>query len=1069
MFHKIKKVTLFSIVCLNTLTSIGQLSNKSDRKNNYRAVQWGIDEGLGKDRWHNAILKDVNGFLWFGSSYGELSRFDGSTFKQYDPDKNKRGAIATNNCLGFVEDSLHNIWMGRFQGLSRYDIKADTFTNFNTHINSGTSEEMAIPFWATRNEIFCIEADSWITVYNIHSFARRKLLKIASADNVMTGFMAGYAIFDSASNSVWMLKRNEEGLVQFSLSSGKVTHHPRVVETKEFHAYVHKDAEAMRYDRNRNCIWINSHDGLIQFTLNDQQFHHVDAMNTFENLPNYERFVGIDIDPQGRIWFATIPKGILIYDPSSRSVTQPFFDTTLQKEVTDGNLKIYCDRDGIVWTSFWSVNGIYQLIPFSPAVHRYTANPLKPDSLSSLNIYVMISGDHGSLWIGTPNEGLNIFNPEAGTFKVLREKDLPGIKGIGIVPMIIDTSRKKAWLNAGPPDRLYEMDMQTRQCKTIVFKDTANGIVPPINIINSLARPYKNGFVFLDAGYGIFEVNHESEVARLVITEYQSIGRMVVGENRKLFLRTDRPTGATYYYTNGKWIKTPHLVDSLAWSDIFYDNTDQTYWVGVHKELIHYDKDFHKIRSYTDGGGLINDPLTVIPDGRGNIWFNSDRKIIAILNIKTGIISTLSEQDGYQRQSYDWTSAQGKEAGGNLYFAGNFLDGGKIGLDRVSPEKFVQSPPSMVYLNSLKINQHDFPLSTSVNNLQELSLRYFENKISLETGIINYYSRGRSHIRYKLESTGKKAEWEYAPAYYTIRYEDLPPGNYKLVMQASNAANEFNGPEKILSISISPAFWNTWWFRIAAIIFLIILIYTFMRWRIQRRFRLQLEQSEKERQLAELKQKSTEMEMQALRAQMNPHFIFNSLNSINRFILQNNRLEASEYLTKFSKLVRLILQNSQASLISLDSELEALQLYLNLEVLRFNYHFDYKISHPKDLDISALMVPPLILQPYVENAIWHGLMHKEEKGHLLIDVSEENNKLYFRITDDGIGREKAAALASKSATKHKSMGLRITAHRIAMLQKSESMESPVSINDLVNADGTAAGTEVLIKIPVIYD
>jgi len=136
--------------------------------------------------------------------------------------------------------------------------------------------------------------------------------------------------------------------------------------------------------------------------------------------------------------------------------------------------------------------------------------------------------------------------------------------------------------------------------------------------------------------------------------------------------------------------------------------------------------------------------------------------------------------------------------------------------------------------------------------------------------------------------------------------------------------------------------------------------------------------------------------------------------------------------------------------------------------LRFNYHFDYKISVPKDMDISALQVPPLILQPYVENAIWHGLMHKEEKGHLGVEISEEDDHLYFKITDNGIGREKAAVLASKSATKHKSMGLRITANRIAILQKSKTLE-PVTINDLVNADGTAAGTEVTIKMPVMYD
>ncbi|WP_276501248.1 tetratricopeptide repeat-containing sensor histidine kinase [Terrimonas pollutisoli] len=231
---------------------------------------------------------------------------------------------------------------------------------------------------------------------------------------------------------------------------------------------------------------------------------------------------------------------------------------------------------------------------------------------------------------------------------------------------------------------------------------------------------------------------------------------------------------------------------------------------------------------------------------------------------------------------------------------------------------------------------------------------------------------------------------------------------------------------------------------------------------------LNLQKSEADRTKAELQQQATELEMQALRAQMNPHFIFNSLNSINRFILQNNKAKASEYLTKFSKLVRMILQNSQVSLITLESELEALKLYLDLEALRFEHHFTYKISVPKDMDVEILKVPPLIIQPYAENAIWHGLMHKEEKGDLDIEMIQEGDYLFVKITDDGIGRKHAAELASKSATRHKSMGLKITADRIAMLQRLNGNESPVTINDLVNADGSAAGTEVIIKIPVLY-
>jgi len=231
---------------------------------------------------------------------------------------------------------------------------------------------------------------------------------------------------------------------------------------------------------------------------------------------------------------------------------------------------------------------------------------------------------------------------------------------------------------------------------------------------------------------------------------------------------------------------------------------------------------------------------------------------------------------------------------------------------------------------------------------------------------------------------------------------------------------------------------------------------------------LEIQKFESEKTKAEWQQQAIGLEMQALRAQMSPHFIFNSLNSINRFILQNNKAQASEYLTKFSKLVRLILQNSQAALIPLESELDALKLYLELEAVRFDDQFEYKIIIDNDLDSDMLKVPPLIIQPYAENAIWHGLMHKEEKGHLEIDLFQCDKVLCCKITDDGIGRQKAAELKSKSASTHKSMGMRITADRIAILQQKKQIDTTIQIRDLILPDGSAGGTEVLLKIPVIY-
>ncbi len=228
---------------------------------------------------------------------------------------------------------------------------------------------------------------------------------------------------------------------------------------------------------------------------------------------------------------------------------------------------------------------------------------------------------------------------------------------------------------------------------------------------------------------------------------------------------------------------------------------------------------------------------------------------------------------------------------------------------------------------------------------------------------------------------------------------------------------------------------------------------------------LELAENELQIQKLESQKKLSQLEMHALRAQMNPHFISNSLSAINLFILENNRLQASEYLAKFSRLVRLILQNSQEAFIPLERELEALQLYLELESLRFENKFTYKINTNHLPDMSVITVPPLIIQPYVENAIWHGLMHKKESGHLDIELYTNDEILFCKIADDGIGRKKAAELKSKSALSYKSMGMNITADRIAMLQQQDQLGTHIVINDLVLADGSAGGTEVIIKIP----
>ncbi len=217
----------------------------------------------------------------------------------------------------------------------------------------------------------------------------------------------------------------------------------------------------------------------------------------------------------------------------------------------------------------------------------------------------------------------------------------------------------------------------------------------------------------------------------------------------------------------------------------------------------------------------------------------------------------------------------------------------------------------------------------------------------------------------------------------------------------------------------------------------------------------------------EFEHRIAETEMIALRAQMNPHFIFNCLNSIKLYTLENDSQTASEYLTKFSQLIRLVLENSRSEKVTLQKELETLKLYIELEAMRFKDKVNYQINVVPHIDQQYIEIPPLLLQPYVENAIWHGLIHKKHGGNIVIDVSQPSEHLlYIEITDDGVGRELAATYKSKSATQQKSFGLKMTSERIHIINQLYQMNAAVKIKDLKDGMNNATGTKVIIQIPV---
>jgi LytS/YehU family sensor histidine kinase len=282
-------------------------------------------------------------------------------------------------------------------------------------------------------------------------------------------------------------------------------------------------------------------------------------------------------------------------------------------------------------------------------------------------------------------------------------------------------------------------------------------------------------------------------------------------------------------------------------------------------------------------------------------------------------------------------------------------------------------------------------------------------------------------------------------------------------VQASLDNVHWVGSEDNLFFRVKEPFWLRTWFQVLSTSILAVSVLALIGYR-NRKFAAK---QALERKLMETRQKIADAEMQALRAQMNPHFIINCLNSINRYIVKSDQATASLYLTRFAKLIRLILDNSNNQTVSLSNELEALQLYVQMESIRFDNQFTWDIIVDEGVQSDNTHVPPLIIQPYVENAIWHGLLHKENAGHLCIHIRcAKSGFLEVIVEDNGVGRKAARQPRSKTVSANKSLGMKLTQERLSLLNRNSLLHATVEVEDLFTNEGEPGGTRVSLNIPI---
>lgn len=347
-----------------------------------------------------------------------------------------------------------------------------------------------------------------------------------------------------------------------------------------------------------------------------------------------------------------------------------------------------------------------------------------------------------------------------------------------------------------------------------------------------------------------------------------------------------------------------------------------------------------------------------------------------------------------------------------------------------------------VYINDVQANQQ--PITEGIR------LKYNENNLAFSFIGLLFNAGGHVEYRYRLE--GYDTTWNYTSE-RTIRYFNIPDGNYKFMVSAKNENGIWNEKPATFSFYIPKHFSQTWWFRMLFVLSCIIVAWLVIRIYIkQRRLR---ERMTSDMLLAELN---------TLRSQMKPHFIFNSLNSIQHFILERDEESAHLYLTHFSSLMRKILDNTRQNTIPLSSEIETLRLYLELEKLRFGENFRYTIAVDPAIATERIGIPPMLIQPYAENAIWHGLLLQKDNPELKISFSLNAQALLCVIEDNGIGRVQSRAM--RKQPKHNSAGMKNIEERVAILNRVAGTAITIDVEDLYHPGGAAAGTRIVIRLPL---
>ncbi len=849
---------------------------------------------------------------------------------------------------------------------------------------------------------------------------------------------------------------------------------------------------------SRGFIWTTDFEN-VKYYQPDKQITksfliHPGNKNIFPNISIIE-------SRKKEIWVIS-PKGIWIWDKKKNDV-QPLANSEFQSKSYTSAIRLQNEKillstsDGILYELdtekpvFKKLNIIPDdqavvsmvetesdiLLSTRQKVYRYFQNQFQLLFQAERKEINHLNYDEatGIIWLSTEN-GLIKLQPSNPAFSILKE---PMIKGV--VKSIAPVGKEIIWILTNE-NEIWKYQNNSFQ----KIEDPVRGYSYTLNSSNDL--------LFLSTQNGIYqETNGKFEKLNLPELEIQSeiIQTFITPQNELWVVFASHPVkryswpalipikipfkNKPEFWSDNKWQDIKIDKNKRIWlagwmpksfgityfepeNQKFVDvsdksiNPDKTLFVGDYFTHIGLGKD--KSMFFTAYGGwnktsengkliqrvdILNFDIRstfirgITEDKMGNVFFATAEGLHIYLK-KMDQVFHLSELDGLPSNQLTHSFTQLNSNQIALGTNGGFI---KIDLEKALKTQL----KNRLEISQILVNEQP---KTFEGNYIELSKD--ERDIVIQFSELSFLPEEKVSFRYKFSDektwhpTGNKAE---------LVLNHLQPGNYTVNIQALDNLGNVQSKELKFEILAKPPFTKSYPFYI-----LLFLVFSLMMLLINRYF-----WKRKQKEINYLR-KIKEAEMTTLRSQMNPHFLFNTLNSINSYIVQNKTDDASNYLTTFSKLMRNILENSKKEQISLKNELDTLKLYLELESARLEHSFDYIYKIDEKIDQTSVLVPPLIIQPFAENAIWHGLRNLKEKGILEIIVKKpEEDFLHIYVVDNGIGRVASQKL-KKNETQHKSYGIDITIDRIKLLNP----ENDFSIVDLYDEHENPIGTKVIIQL-----